>query len=190
MQETLNKVPTSANRQQQPFASPSVASMLRVSHAGEVGAVQIYRGQQAVLRRKNPEKIALLAHMEQQERHHRDTLHHHLLEQQARPSALMPLWNIAGFALGALTATMGTRAAMACTIAVEEVIDNHYAQQVAALQQTHPQLAETLEIFRQEEVEHATTAASEGGTGTPGYTLLKTIIQTGSRAAIAIASRW
>ena len=104
---------------------------LRVDHAGELGAKRIYQGQLAVL--KNHPVAPEIEHMKEQEQHHLDTFENLINEYQTRPSVLTPLWNGAGFMLGAVTAAMGPKAAMACTIAVEEVIGEHYREQAETL---------------------------------------------------------
>jgi 3-demethoxyubiquinol 3-hydroxylase len=167
----------------------SLDRLLRVDHAGEYGAVRLYQGQLWAMRARAAGDSGTLSHMLAQELRHRAALEQALLTHRVRPSALMPLWHVAGFALGAATAIMGHKAAMACTIAVEEVIDEHYAGHVEALHDTHPALAAQLEEFRQEEIEHQQTAIAEGGREALGYPLLRTFIQAGARAAIAIAAR-
>ena len=104
------------------------SAILRVDHAGEYGAVRIYRGQLAVLGRRRGG--AVIREMAANEREHLETFRSLLPKRRVRPSALQPLWHVAGFALGAATAMLGPKAAMACTVAVEEVIDDHYARQV------------------------------------------------------------
>jgi ubiquinone biosynthesis monooxygenase Coq7 len=106
-----------------------------------------------------------------------------------RPTALLPLWHLAGFALGALTAAMGARAAMACTVAVEEAIDAHYSAQSAELGEDEADLRETIETFRQEELEHRDTALAHEAEQAPGYRLLSSVIRSGCRIAIAVSER-
>jgi 3-demethoxyubiquinol 3-hydroxylase len=157
--------------------------MIRVNHAGEYGASRIYAGQLAIL---NSPKIQ---HMQQQEEVHLKEFSKMMLEKRVRPTALMPIWHIAGFALGAATALMGEKAAMACTVAVEEVIDLHYQDQLEKLSDEDKELAETIEKFRQEELEHKETALENGAEQAAGYHLLKGAIQTASRAAIWLSER-
>ena len=116
--------------------APDIEAMIRVDHAGEYGAVRIYEGQLAVLRRRQgtERSVATIAHMAEQEQRHLKTFDKMINERRVRPTALEPVWRIAGFALGAATAAMGEKAAFACTAAVEEVIDEHYAAQIAALE--------------------------------------------------------
>ncbi|MEM6414649.1 MAG: demethoxyubiquinone hydroxylase family protein [Pseudomonadota bacterium] len=168
-----------------------IREMLRVDHAGEYGAVQIYRGQRAVFDAlpSKTELSALLKHMEDGEQHHLSTFDRLLPEYGARPTVLSPLWNLAGFALGAGTALMGEKAAMACTAAVEDVIEKHYAEQAEALDGVDDALAETVRQFRDEEIEHKETAEAEGARETPGYDVLRAVIQAGCRAAIKVSEK-
>ena len=166
----------------------SVASMLRVDHAGEFGASRIYAGQLAVLGNRHP-AAAEIARMQQQEQRHLDWFDAELVKRRVRPTALQPFWNVAGFALGAATALIGPRAAMACTVAVEETIEEHYAHQAAALGDDEKDLRATVEKFRDEEIEHRDTALAAGAEQTPGYEALSAVIKTGSRLAIWLSTR-
>ncbi len=176
------RLPGDLNREQ------LLARFLRVDHAGEYGAVRIYQGQLAVLGDKHP-KSAMIRHMKEQEDVHLDRFNNLLNERNVRPTAITPLWHIAGFALGAGTALLGEKAAMACTEAVEEVIDQHYSAQIEQLGDEEKDLAEELEKFRQEEAEHHDLAVENGARETPGYTLLSGMIKLGCRTAIKIAER-
>ena len=168
-----------------------MAEILRVDHAGELGAVSIYRGQRAVLgRAPGHERIAgQLAEMEAHEATHLARFEALLTERQVRPTALAPLWRLAGFALGAGTALMGDKAAHACTEAVETVIEAHYAEQVEELAARDPDLAAELSKFREEELAHRDQAVEEGAREAPGYAVLSAIIRTGCRAAIKISEK-
>lgn len=162
---------------------------LRVNHAGERAAQTIYRGQLAVLKgRPEAEEIQ---HMMEQEQEHLDTFNTLLNDYRVRPSLLDPVWGVAGFVLGATTAMMGPKAAMACTIAVEEVIGTHYQDQVSDLEtnQQEPELTETLARFRDEELEHRDIAIDHEGEKATAYPLLRQVIQTGCRAAIKVAEK-
>lgn len=167
--------------------SRMVERMIRVDHAGEYGAARIYAGQLAVLGRTD--KAELLRRMEQQEQRHLETFAHLIAERRVRPTALLPLWHLAGFALGAVTAALGQRAAMACTVAVEEGIDAHYATQAARLDADESELRSTIESFRHEELEHRDTALAHGAEQALGYPLLSALIKAGCRAAIAVSER-
>lgn len=164
-----------------------VARMIRVDHAGEYGAKRIYQGQLAVLGRGD--KGDLLRHMQAQEQRHLDTFSTLIVDRRVRPTALLPLWHVAGFALGALTAALGEKAAMACTVAVEEAIDEHYARQSASLDETESTLRDTIDEFRAEEVEHRDIGLEHGAEQAPGYRVLSQVIKAGCRVAIAVSER-
>jgi ubiquinone biosynthesis monooxygenase Coq7 len=158
---------------------------LRVNHAGERAAQTIYKGQLAIL--KNHEQAAEIQHMMEQEQEHLDTFDTLLNDYNVRPSLFDPVWGVAGFILGATTAAMGPKAAMACTIAVEEVIGEHYATQVGHLkaQNREPELTKTLERFRDEELEHRDIAIEHDGREATGYPLLRVL----SRLAAELQSK-
>ena len=162
--------------------------VVRVDHAGEYGAKRIYEGQLAVLGRRRVG--AQIRHMAEQERAHLETFERLIVERRVRPSVLHPLWHVAGFALGAGTALLGERAAMACTVAVEEVIDRHYACQAEALGEDEPALVAKIEQFRAEELEHRDIGLAHEAERAPAYKALSTLIKTGSRAAIWLAERF
>ena len=161
--------------------------IIRVDHAGEYGAVRIYAGQLAVLGRG--ENAGVLRHMLDQEQQHLDVFAGLVAERRVRPTALLPLWHLAGFALGVATAALGQRAAMACTAAVEEAIDGHYARQAASLDDDEAELRDTIERFRHEELQHRETALAHEAERAPGYRLLSAVIKAGCRAAIALSER-
>lgn len=161
--------------------------MIRVDHAGEYGAARIYAGQLAVL--GNSAKAPLLRHMRDQEQAHLKTFNGLIADRRVRPTALLPLWHIAGFALGAITAAMGERAAMACTVAVEEAIDAHYGAQIDALPESESELRSTLTAFRAEEAEHRAIGLEHGAEQAPGYRLLSGAIKAGCRVAIALSEK-
>ncbi len=166
-----------------------VEAMIRVDHAGEYGAVRIYEGQLAVL--GDSAARPLLEEMAAEERRHLKTFDDLIGDRQVRPTALLPLWHVAGFALGAATALMGEKAAHACTVAVEEAIDEHYAEQVERLERDggEDDLRDTFEQFRQDELRHKETALEHGAEQAPGYDVLKGAIKTGSKLAILISTR-
>ena len=152
--------------------------------------MRIYQGQLAALRgRGGSDKSELIRHMLAQEEHHLRTFDGLIADRAVRPTALLPIWHLAGFALGALTAALGDRAAMACTVAVEETIDAHYQNQLNELDQTEPALRATISQFRDEELEHRDTGLAHGAEQAPGYRLLRAVIKTGCRAAIALSER-
>jgi ubiquinone biosynthesis monooxygenase Coq7 len=162
-----------------------VHRMIRVDHAGEYGAARIYAGQLAVLGRGR--KADVLRHMRDQEQAHLDTFNDLVADRRVRPTVLLPFWHIAGYALGAATAALGERAAMACTVAVEEAIDAHYTGQIEQLADSEAPLRETLEKFRGEEREHRDIALANDAERAPGYRLLSAAIRTGCRLAIRLS---
>jgi ubiquinone biosynthesis monooxygenase Coq7 len=168
-------------------ATPDIDRILRVDHAGEYGAKRIYAGQLAVLGKKPV--AATIRHMAEQEQAHLDAFERLIPERGARPTALLPLWHAAGFLLGAGTALMGEKAAMACTVAVEETITEHYKDQADALPAAEAPLKETLQQFHDEEQEHHDTGVAHGGTNMTGYPVLRAMIRTGSKAAIWLSER-
>ena len=167
---------------------PDLHSMLRVDHAGEYGATRIYAGQLAVLR-AGSRAAHLVAHMAAQEDRHLARFNHLLAERRVRPTLLQPLWHVGGFALGAATALIGEKAAMACTDAVETEIDLHYAEQLEQLGDQDPELAADIRQFQAEELEHRDTAREHGALEAPAYPLLSIAIRTICKAAIAVSKR-
>ena len=164
------------------------AAMIRVDQAGEYGAARIYAGQLAVLGNRHP-YAREIARMADQEKRHLAAFDRLVATRGVRPTALQPLWHVAGFALGAATALMGPRAAMACTVAVEEVIDQHYARQAERLGADEAELRSTIERFRAEEEEHKDIGLANEAELTPGYRLLSGAIKVGCRAAIWASER-
>jgi len=162
--------------------------MLRVNQAGEYGATRIYAGQLAVLRRNCPE-AKLIARMAAQEQQHLDRFNTLMGGRRVRPTALQPIWNVAGFALGAVTALMSEEAALACTDAVETEIDRHYSQQLEQLGEDDPELSADIEAFREDELEHRETAREAGATNAVGYPVLTAAIRAGCRVAIELSKR-
>jgi 3-demethoxyubiquinol 3-hydroxylase len=163
--------------------------MLRVDHAGEFGAVQIYRGQRAVFAHTKQDAAELLAEMEAGEQKHLETFDRLIAERGVRPTVMAPIWRIAGFGLGAATALMGERAAHACTEAVETVIEEHYARQAEALGDSDPELRGYVEEFRADEMAHRDAALEHGAREAPGYPILSAVIRFGCRAAIRISEK-
>lgn len=164
------------------------ASMLRVNQAGEYGATRIYAGQLAVLRPNCPE-AKLIARMAAQEERHLKRFNHLMAERRVRPTVLQPIWNVAGFALGAATALMSEKAALACTDAVETEIDKHYGSQLDQIDNEDPELAADIAEFRAEELEHRDTAREAGAATAVGYPVLTAAIRAGCRMAIALSKR-
>ncbi len=171
----------------EPTGKALIDRMIRVDQAGEYGAKRIYEGQLAVLR--NSPNRGLIEHMAEQEREHLEAFDRLIVERGVRPTALNPLWHFAGFALGAGTALLGEKAAMACTVAVEEVIGEHYADQAAKLGDDEADLKAKIEKFRDDELEHRDIGLEKDAEQAPAYRLLTSVIKRGSRAAIWMAER-
>ena len=171
-------------------AKDDIAAMIRVDHAGEYGAVRIYEGQLAVLSaRPGAERaIAAIKRMSDQEQRHLKTFDALVNERRVRPTALEPVWRLAGFTLGAVTALLGEKAAMACTAAVEEVIDEHYASQLDRLEHD-PALKETIEDFRKDEIARRNEALAHGAAEPPGSKMMSEVIKAGCRLAIKLSER-
>lgn len=164
------------------------ARMARVDQAGEYGATRIYAGQLAVMGNRGPHsgEIAAMAVQEEAHRARFDAL---LAERGVRPTALQPIWAVAGYALGAATALIGPEAAMACTAAVETEIDRHYTQQLADLGEDDPELSAIVADFREEERQHREAALAAGAERAPAYPLLSGAIRLGCRLAIRLSER-
>ena len=160
--------------------------MLRVDHAGEFGATRIYEGQLDVLGRGR--KVAAIREMAETEKRHLAGFETLLHERRVRPTLLHPLWSIAGYGLGAATALLGEQAAMACTVAIEEVIDEHYLRQAEKLGE-EPALLETIQSFRNDEIAHRNLALAQGAADSPAYDLITMAVKTGSRIAIWLSTR-
>jgi ubiquinone biosynthesis monooxygenase Coq7 len=167
-------------------------AMLRVDQAGEYGATRIYAGQLAVMGDRAPHSAEIAA-MAAQEAGHRARFDALIAARGVRPTALQPLWSVAGYALGAATALIGPEAAMACTAAVEEEIDRHYTRQLDALEadtaDPDPELAALIEDFRADEREHRAAALRLGAERAPAFPLLSGAIRLGCRAAIRLSER-
>lgn len=162
--------------------------MIRVDHAGEYGAVRIYAGQMAVLHRK-PE-APVIREMAAQEDRHLDRFNKMIAARHVRPTAFAPIWHVGGYLLGAGTALLGTRAAMACTVAVEEVIDAHYGAQADRLGERDPELKGVIEEFQADEQDHRDTALAHEAQRAPAYPLLTAVVKSISRGAIWISERF
>ncbi|NQV60016.1 MAG: demethoxyubiquinone hydroxylase family protein [Alphaproteobacteria bacterium] len=168
-----------------------IGRMIRVDQAGELGATEIYRGQMAVL--GDQPCAPLLAEMAAQEAEHLAAFDKMMVARGVRPTALSPVWRIAGFALGAGSALLGERAAMATTVAVEEVIEEHYQTQLESLGEDEAELRATIAEFRADEIKHRDVAqqynAETSAEGAPAYEILSRSVKAGARLAIWLAQR-
>ncbi len=168
-------------------AGARIARIIRVDQAGEFGAVRIYAGQRAVLRRgKAADAVDRMA---AQEAAHLETFDRLIAERRVRPTLLRPLWHVGGYAMGAATALLGEKAAMACTAAVEEVIDEHYAGQLAELGDSDPELSDIIVEYRADESAHRQTALDHGARDALAYPALTMAVKSASRLAIWLSER-
>ncbi|MCA7010031.1 demethoxyubiquinone hydroxylase family protein [Wolbachia endosymbiont of Tribolium confusum] len=156
---------------------------IRVNHAGEYGAICIYSGQKFILKKSSI--IDKIIEMEEQEKKHFHYFNEKIKEQRVRPTVLLPIWHVLGVSLGVVTAIMGKKAAMACTAAVEEVIGEHYKEQVLHLEDG--ELRETISKFRDEELEHRDIAIQHNAESALGYNVLSSFIKTSCKAAIYLS---
>lgn len=170
-----------------PPPSDEIERMIRVDQAGEYGAVRIYEGQLAVMGHGRARDE--IRHMAEQEARHLARFNELVQSRRVRPTLLQPLWHLAGYALGVGTALLGAEAAMACTVAVEEVIDEHYQDQAERLGEADPALKETILAFRDDELAHRARAIEHGAMDTLGYDVISGVIKAGSRLAIWLSTR-
>lgn len=170
-----------------PSAREIVDRTIRVDHAGEYGVRRLYEGQLAVLGRQ-AEGVSIRRAAEQEAVHLR-TLERMMVQRRVRPTALFPLWHVAGFALGAASALMGSRAATACAAAAEEEMDRHYARQTATLGDDEADLRETIDSFRAEEGTSRGSGRAHAADSAPGYPLMRRAVGAGCRLAIWLSER-
>ena len=162
--------------------------IIRVDHAGEYGATRIYEGQIAIFG-KNTKIGKTIQHMADQEQEHIEKFQKLIVNERVRPTALLPLWNLAGFALGASTALMGEKAAMACTVAVEKVIGEHYHEQINLLKEDQLELKKTIKKFAADELEHHDIGIAHDAEDALGYKVLTKVIELGCKTAIAVSKK-
>jgi ubiquinone biosynthesis monooxygenase Coq7 len=161
--------------------------MIRVDQAGEYGAARIYAGQLAVMGGR-ARVSGEIRHMAAQEQRHLDAFDKLMTERRIRPTLLGPIWHVAGYALGAATALLGPKAAMAATVAVETVIDAHYGEQSDALADgADPELKAMIDDFRADELDHKLRASEHSGED--AFPMMQAAIRAGCRTAIALAKR-
>jgi ubiquinone biosynthesis monooxygenase Coq7 len=165
-------------------------AMIRVNQAGEYGATRIYQGQMDAVGKSSP-LFSELHHMLSQEKEHLKAFNERMVDTNIPPTLFHPLWHTAGYMLGYITGIMGEKAIHACTEAVEEVIDEHYQEQLSELENTpeHQELWEQINTFRQEELEHRDMARAQGASQAPFQPFLKMAIKSASKLAIFLSKR-
>lgn len=168
-----------------------VDKIIRVDHAGELGADRIYQGQLAVL--GNTSVGPVIKEMWEDEKIHLETFNKLIVQHRARPTVLLPIWNVAGFALGAGSALLGKEGAMACTVAVEAVIGDHYNSQIRDLMEDdpekHEELLKIIKKFRDDELHHHDTGLEHDAEKAPFYQALTQVIKIGCKGAIWISEK-
>ena len=168
-----------------------VEEFIRVDHAGERGAIKIYEGQLLALNTfvKNDKLKKIIEDMKEHEKEHCDYFENEIKKRNIKPTKLLPLWDLLGVGLGFGSTILGKKAAMLCTASVEEVIQEHYSNQIKHLQSDEKKLKDKIIKFREDEIDHKDTAYVEGATKQGPYSILDNIIKTGSRIAISISEK-
>ena len=169
----------------------TLEEIIRVDHAGERGAIKIYEGQLLALKTiKQDETLKdKIEEMKDHEKEHLKYLEKEIQKRKIKPTYLLPLWDIMGVTLGFGTAMLGKRAAMLCTASVEEVIENHYQNQLKKLGEDEIDLKTKIEKFKGDEINHKNIAYESGATNKGFYSIMDKVIKTGSRIAITISEK-
>ncbi len=168
-----------------------IEEFIRVDHAGERGAIKIYEGQLLALNTiiKNEDLKNTINEMKKHEEEHCNFFEDEIKKRNINPTKLLPLWDLLGLGLGFGSTILGKKAAMLCTASVEEVIDEHYKNQIDQLQSDEKNLKEVITKFRNDELHHKDIAYEEGATKKGVYSLMDKVIKTGSRLAISISEK-
>ena len=169
----------------------TLEEIIRVDHAGERGAIKIYEGQLLALKTiKEDENLKnIIEEMKEQEKEHLEYFEREIHKRKIKPTSLLPLWDMMGVALGFGSALVGKKAALLCTASVEEVIDEHYNNQLKKLGNDEKDLKKKIEKFKGDEVHHKNIAYEAGATNKGLYSIMDKIIRTGSRIAITISEK-
>ena len=168
-----------------------IEEFIRVDHAGERGAIKIYEGQLLALNTfiKNEELKKTIEEMKEHEKEHFEYFEDQIKKRNIKPTKLLPLWDLLGVGLGFGTTILGKKAAMLCTASVEEVIQEHYADQIKQLETDEKKLKDKITKFRDDEIDHKDIAYEEGATKKGLYSVMDKVIKTGSRIAINISEK-
>ena len=168
-----------------------IEEFIRVDHAGERGAIKIYEGQLLALNTivKNDELKKKIEEMQVHEKEHCDYFEKEIKKRNIKPTKFLPLWDLLGVGLGFGSAIIGKKATMLCTASVEEVIDQHYQNQINQLQNDEKELKNKIVKFRNDELQHKDIAYEEGATKKGFYSIMDKIIKTGSKIAIGISEK-
>ena len=168
-----------------------IEEFLRVDHAGERGAIKIYEGQLLALKTfmKNEDLKSKLEEMKLHEQEHADFFDKEIKKRNIKPTKFLPLWDLLGISLGFGSTILGDKAAMLCTASVEEVIDEHYQNQINKLGDDEKELRKKIIKFREDELHHKDIAYKNGASKAGVYSILDKVIKTGSRIAITISEK-
>ena len=168
-----------------------VEEFIRVDHAGERGAIKIYEGQLLALNTfiKDDNLKKIIEEMKEHEKEHCDYFENEIKKRNIKPTKLLPLWDLMGVGLGFGSTILGKKAAMLCTASVEEVIDEHYLNQIKQLGSDEKNLKKKIIKFREDELNHKDIAYEKGATKEGIYSLLDKVIKTGSKIAINISEK-
>ena len=169
----------------------TLEEIIRVDHAGERGAIKIYEGQLLALKtiKQDNNLKDKIEEMKEQEKEHLEYFEKEIQKRKIKPTYLLPLWDVMGVALGFGTALLGKKTAMLCTASVEEVIEDHYQNQLKKLGNDEMDLKAKIEKFKEEEVNHKNIAYESGATNKGLYSIMDKVIKTGSRIAITISEK-
>ena len=168
-----------------------IEEFIRVDHAGERGAIKIYEGQLLALNTviKNDELKKIIEEMKEHEKEHCNYFENEIKKRNIRPTKLLPLWDLLGVGLGFSSALLGKKATMLCTASVEEVIDDHYLNQIKQLGNNEKNLKKKIIKFREDELNHKDIAYEKGATKKGAYSILDKVIKIGSKIAINISEK-
>ena len=164
---------------------------IRVDHAGERGAIKIYEGQLLALNTlvNNDDLKKTVYEMKKHEDEHSNFFENEIVKRNIKPTKLLPLWDLLGLGLGFGSTILGKRAAMLCTASVEEVIDEHYKNQIDQIEVDEKDLKEKIIKFRQDEFDHIAIDYAKGATKKGLYSIMDKVIKTGSKVAIKISEK-
>ena len=164
---------------------------IRVDHAGERGAIKIYEGQLLALNTivRNEELKKKIGEMKKHEQEHSNFFENEIVKRNIKPTKFLPLWDLLGLGLGFGSTILGKKAAMLCTASVEEVIDEHYKNQIDQIEVDEKNLKEKIIKFRQDELDHKDIAYEQGATKKGLYSIMDKVIKTGSKVAIKISEK-
>ena len=173
------------------ISKKKIEEFIRVDHAGERGAVKIYEGQLLALNTlvKDEALKKIIEEMKVHEKEHCDFFEQEIKKRNIKPTKFLPLWDLLGVGLGFSSTLLGKKAAMLCTASVEEVIDEHYLNQIKELDKSEPKLKKKIIKFREDELNHKDIAYKKGATKEGPYSILDKIIKTGSKIAINISEK-